>query len=831
MPFWSKIYPAMTLIAKDTVSNVDVFLASSKKHAFCLLRQNESGIFIAASVQRIEDINSYLTWQPEFNMDDFQLLSRDKALIKAFAKDEIKGAYLGNNITIGNWFTDMEDFEDFVPAGDVALVQLSNWKPADLYSDLRPARNELILTVDAVEGLVDRSNLVYKMEIRKPIFPGSSTYELLDRIEGTEAPPRIEDGITYLDGWQPEIGWMLDSVMDWTMPDQVGSSIILQSKAVMPFLITTWAEQNNVEVVGSRSSGQTLWAIKAKINEEDFANWNNRIFSNYIGANGKWITWQPNEMEVDEDMPIYLSFVLNRKPTPTMISQVVHVTYENGDYVYFELNYLSNPPENALLNVPMGYKQLGIDQLAPVVVGGVTQKVKYYTTWLVDETERRITRKRKLILDYSTRRNVRYLIFNNSFGGVDSVRMLGTAKEGLSVGAAMQSKGLNASYKTSDEEFFARNKRGDLIVDLNSGKTTRTWLEYLQELAWAERVLMLAQPGLVSLVGDKGSYDLPSNMSFLESRDFVFKKSKTSVGFSKMPLALVDADERPTAWLPAQPYCLSNASTGLRTGMLAYNSLRLHYIDVTPPEVVKNVGAKDNVQGTADYVAPIASSECAVGTAAFYNTVLSQQSTFSRNNCANGYKGSTWLITVAENTFGGDSVAAANARALEEYNRLNTQANANLNGTCLLLADGLDAKYHNYTVGIVNDPAAIFATAVIATRVDVHINNPQQFLPGGINSTYYAIQHDGFLQAQETGNIVLQLEHLHGVRMWVNDVLMINNWGGTGISETIVPMIAGNYYKIRVQFGYRNTGSSLYKLNWAKSGNPMSLVPALACFR
>ena len=821
----------MTLIAKDTVSNVDVFLASSKKHAFCLLRQNESGIYIAASVQRIEDINHFLVWQPVFNLDDLQMLSRDKALTKAFLNNEVKGAYLGNNITLGNWFTSMEDFEDFVPAGDVALVQLSNWKPADLYSDLRPVRNELIITVDAIQGLVSRANLVYKMEIRKPVFPGSSTYELLDRIEGTEAPPRVENGITYLDGWQPEIGWMLDSVMDWTLPDQVGSSIIFQNKAIMPFLITTWAEQNNVEIVGSRSSGQTLWAIKAKINEEDFANWSNRIFSNYIGANGKWITWQPNEMEVDEDMPIYMSFVLNRKPTPVTVFQVVHVTYENGDYTHFALNYLQNPPENALLNVPMGYKQLGIDQLADVTVDNVKQRVKYYTTWLVDETSRRISRKRKLVLDYSTRRNVRYLIFNNSFGGVDSVRMLGASKEGLSVGASLQSKGLNASYKTSDEEFFARNKRGDLIVDLNSGKTSRTWLEYLQELAWAERVLMLAQPGLVALVGDRGSYDLPNNMSFLESRDFVFKKSKTSVGFSKMPLALTDASERPTAWLPAQPYCLSNASTGLRTGMLAYNSLRLHYIDVTPPEPVRNVGTKDNVQGSADYVAPIASSECVVGTAAFYNTLLSQPSTFTRNNCANGFRGGTWTIIVAANTFGGDSLAAANARALEEYNIRNTQANANLNGTCTSLASGLDGRYRNYTSGIQNDPAAIFATPIIASRVDVHINNPQQFLPAGINSTFYAIQHDGFLQAVETGNIVLQLEHLHGVRMWVNDVLVINNWGGSGISETIVPMIIGNFYKIRVQYAYRNSGSAVYKLNWGRSGNPIALVPAFACFR
>jgi hypothetical protein len=425
------------------------------------------------------------------------------------------------------------------------------------------------------------------------------------------------------------------------------------------------------------------------------------------------------------------------------------------------------------------------------------------------------------------------VVFQNSFGGVDACRLTGVTKESISVAAQMQMKSLAASYKTSDEEYFVRNKKGELVVELNTGKVKRIWQEYFEELAWTERVMMQTKAGFVALASDKNSFAIPGIDSFLDSRSFAFKKSKVAVGFSKMPMALGDGGERPTAWLAAQPYCLSDTSTGLRTGMMAYNSLKLHYIDVSPAEPVKGVASKLNEIGSADYVAPINSSTCVIGTAAFYNDLLTKESSYARNNCGNGYKGTTWNITIGAGLFGGDNLAAANARALEEYNRRNTQANANnpANGMCVLLQAGLDAEYRNYSVGIENNPDDIFALAVGAARVDVHINDPQQFLPGGISANYLAIEHNGYVKSDWTGNVVLQLEHLAGVRLYVNNVLVINNWTGTGISECIIPMIAGNYYQIKVQFGYKNTGVVKYVLNWRLSGGSTMLVPAYACFR
>jgi hypothetical protein len=779
----------------------------------------------------------------DFNEADLQFFANDAQLTQMFDQEKIVGAYLyywtdgtytESPKVLGAYDTEFEYGVDTVPS----IRPYTRWKPGLLFNDLRPVRNDLVVAVDAVEGLVSRENLVYKMEIKKPIFPGSATLEVLEVIEGTEAPPRIENGITYMDGWQPEIGWYLDGCLEWAMPETESSAIMTQPRAVMPFYVTTWAEQDNEEIVGSRSSLMTLWGIKAKISEEDFANWNSRVFSKYIGENGKWLTWQPNNMEVDDKTPLFLSFLVNRKPTPAKIAVMVQIFDENGEYHFFQHSEVTGLAENALLNVPMGFRQLNLHLIgtdSPLSPGGgiMPEDIDHWTVWLVDETYGRISRKRNFVMDRSRRRNLRYVMFINSLAGVDAVRLTGVTKESMTMNAQMQAKGLGAAYKTSTEEYFVRNKTGEMVVELNTGKMTKTWQAYYEELAWAERVIMKTNAGMVALTADKSSFVVPGVDSFIDSRSFIFKKSKAVVGFSRMPLAVEDAGDRPTAWLAAQPYCLSDTGTGFRTGMMAYNSLKLHYIDVSPAEPVRGVASKENVSGASDYVPPINSATCVAGSAAFENESLSMESTYSKDNCGSGYKGTTWTIEVDAGEFGGENQEAANARALEEYHRRNTQANVNLpgNGSCVLLQAGLDAEYRNYSVGIENSPDDIFELAVGAARVDVHINDPQQFLPIGIVANYLAIEHNGYLKSDWTGNVVLQLEHLAGVRLYVNNVLVINNWTGSGISECIIPMVVGNYYQVKVQYGYKNTGGAKYVLNWRISGGSTLLVPAYACFR
>lgn len=360
MGFWSKLYIDGQLIATDATSGVEIYITIRDEVPFAMVSQIDNGIKIAASVQRLEDINHHLVYEAEFNIADLQNMARDSALRELFVGGFIKGAFLSNNIVLGMWSADYFPFSGtMIPGSDELLRQVSSWKPADYYLDARPSRNVIFYPVDAVLGLVSRAGLVYKMEIKKPTFPGAGTLETIEILQGSEIPERIEGGVSYLDGWQPEIDWHLDGCLQWDLPESKEVKLMVHQRVTMPFYVKTWVEQNGVLVAGSETSTALLWAIKARLNEEDFASWKSRVYSKYIGENGKWLTWQPNGMEVNEDMPVYLSFLVNRKPSVEKITVYVQVFYKNSTYAFFEKSSISGVGENSVISVAMGFCNLG----------------------------------------------------------------------------------------------------------------------------------------------------------------------------------------------------------------------------------------------------------------------------------------------------------------------------------------------------------------------------------------------------------------------------------------------------------------------------------------
>jgi hypothetical protein len=834
MQYWTNHYQAGDLIA-TVGENQDLpfYVSIADETPFIMYHQIYANQYLPISREMFTYFFlDFRTYAPNFYAKDLQYFADDARLLELFTANHIAGAWIANGDTgegslayiVGAYVT--YTFPN-LPVPPLAIIQ----KPQHEYRkptfclDLLPSRNQIIFQVDAIEGLSSRENLVYKMEIKKQIFPGSIDLEVLKVLEGTEAPPRVENAITYLDGWRPDIHLFLDDVLSYTPPQDLSQQAVVQNRAAMPFYITTWAEQNGVEIGGSRSLSQTLWAIKARISEEDLPQWRSGIFSRYIGNNSRWLTWQPNGGQVTTDMPVFHTFLLNRKPTPTSITVMVLATYyEHTPKSWLQPVFtINNCYENMVLNIPMGYTQLDIPGLFPLA------KVQKYSVYLLDQDGYRISAKRTFYVNHKPAQQRHYLTFQNSLGGFDSICASGVPEVTRSLSGTQAQTALPSEYTSRDEQLFVRNKTGQEEILINTGLYARKWLEYLEDLAWSERILLLTQAGFVSLIHPESTYTKPVTEGE-DFREFKFIKSKLLDGFSYMPLPPV-VGSRPTGWLPSQPYCLVNTSTGFRTGLTAYNVLKLHYVDVTPAVAVKGTALKPNIPGAPDYVAPVNNGTCVVGTSAATSAAISRASTFVRSNCDNGFRGGPWTIAVAAGAFGGSDLADANARAEQEYANLNTQANADLYGTCTVLTTRLAGKYINYSAGNAALPDVIFAQSANATRNDVHINDPQQFLPMGINSTYYAIEHTGFLKSDFTGNVVLSLEHTHGIRLYVNNVLVINNFNATGTSQAVIPMTEGRYYQIKVQFAYRNTGTAKYVLSWGLSGSPLLLVPAYACFK
>lgn len=106
----------------------------------------------------------------------------------------------------------------------------------------------------------------------------------------------------------------------------------------------------------------------------------------------------------------------------------------------------------------------------------------------------------------------------------------------------------------------------------------------------------------------------------------------------------------------------------------------------------------------------------------------------------------------------------------------------------------------------------------------------------GIGASNFSVRWSGEVIAPVTGGVTFSTSSDDGVRLWINNQQIINNWTGHGATVdtgTPVQMVAGQRYSIRLEY-FQGGGGKEIKLRWAHSSNsntaqavPMlNLVPA-----
>lgn len=110
---------------------------------------------------------------------------------------------------------------------------------------------------------------------------------------------------------------------------------------------------------------------------------------------------------------------------------------------------------------------------------------------------------------------------------------------------------------------------------------------------------------------------------------------------------------------------------------------------------------------------------------------------------------------------------------------------------------------------------------VALTRTEAVNFNWASNAPGtGVNKDKFSTRWTGTVEASASGNFQFQTYSDDGVRVWVNNVQVINNWtdhsAATNTSSNVA-MVAGQRYTIRVEY-YENGGSSVMQLRWKTPG-------------
>jgi YVTN family beta-propeller protein len=91
----------------------------------------------------------------------------------------------------------------------------------------------------------------------------------------------------------------------------------------------------------------------------------------------------------------------------------------------------------------------------------------------------------------------------------------------------------------------------------------------------------------------------------------------------------------------------------------------------------------------------------------------------------------------------------------------------------------------------------------------------------GLPSSQFSVRWTGKVEPSSTGNYVFRTSTNDGVRLWVNGVLVINDWTNSASTQTnisaAIAMTANTRYSITMEY-YENTGAAVAKLLWKKPG-------------
>ncbi len=97
----------------------------------------------------------------------------------------------------------------------------------------------------------------------------------------------------------------------------------------------------------------------------------------------------------------------------------------------------------------------------------------------------------------------------------------------------------------------------------------------------------------------------------------------------------------------------------------------------------------------------------------------------------------------------------------------------------------------------------------------------------GISADHFSARWTGRITAPTTGTYTLYTQSDDGVRLWVDDQLLIDNWqdhSSKQDSQTIT-MNAGVKYNIRMEY-YENTGNAVAQLSWSGPSIVQAVIPS-----
>lgn len=118
-------------------------------------------------------------------------------------------------------------------------------------------------------------------------------------------------------------------------------------------------------------------------------------------------------------------------------------------------------------------------------------------------------------------------------------------------------------------------------------------------------------------------------------------------------------------------------------------------------------------------------------------------------------------------------------------------------------------------------------TGFVFSRVDptVYFNWGRQAPGAGVDPETFSVRWTGFVQPKYSENYTFYTDSDDGVRVWVDNQLIIDNWTDHGVTENSgqITLAAGNFYPIRIEY-YDSRWDATIMLKWSSTSQAVEAV-------
>jgi hypothetical protein len=130
---------------------------------------------------------------------------------------------------------------------------------------------------------------------------------------------------------------------------------------------------------------------------------------------------------------------------------------------------------------------------------------------------------------------------------------------------------------------------------------------------------------------------------------------------------------------------------------------------------------------------------------------------------------------------------------------------------------GLTTSFYN---GIAFDT---FVSKRVEPFIDFNVGAGSPAL--GVDVDDFSVRSEGRLKAKYTETYTFTLTHTHGVKVWINGTLELDEWASSGTHTFTKALTANSFYDIKIEWKHTTGTTANLKLQWNSTSQTIEVIP------